>query len=226
MTPRGRRLRIRWRSRAGFTLVELLIALVLFGFLSLALFGSVRANTNAWIRATAHADESDHNLHAQDLLRYLIENAYPFFLPGDVGNRHIDFTGSDKRLSFLSAAPIALGNGGRSRINLEVEPRDRDVDLMLDSRPELSTGAEPAKEARKPLLNGASSIAFSYFGKLPADRVAQWHDDWTAQAELPRLVRIAVRVGPGDWPDLVAAPRITADVGCVPNSFTMRCEGR
>jgi general secretion pathway protein J len=228
MRTRRKKPRLRWRSSAGFTLVELLVALVLFGFLSIALFGSVRVGATAWIRATAHADESDQRIHAQDLLRHLIENAYPFYVFDDQGNRHVVFDGSESNLSFLSVAPLALGHGGRSRIEfLTAHQADR-VDLMIESTPELPT-AKQNEKARQPLLTGAVSVAFSYFGKQRSDRSAEWHPDWTVQAELPRLVRVAVRFSAGDgrdWSDFIVAPRIAADVGCVLDRFTTRCEGR
>ena len=135
MKPRRRRPRVRWRSSAGFTLVELLIALLLFSLLSVALFGSIRAGTAAWNRAMSRADESDHSLHGQDLLRPLIESAYPLYLSDNAKSGPVDFAGSESLLNFLSVAPMALGNGGRSRISLAVERHGDDlVDLFLESK--------------------------------------------------------------------------------------------
>lgn len=228
MRMKRKKTRHRWRSSDGFTLVEVLVALVLFGFLSVALFGSVRSGAAAWIRTTAHADESDQSIQAQGLLRHLIENAYPFYVSGDQGNRYIVFNGSETRLSFLSVTPLALGQGGRSRVDLWVAHQDGRIDLMLESTPELST-IRQTETTRQPLVNGASSATFSYFGQQPSERTPQWHHDWAAQAQLPRLVRITVRFSAAngrDWPDLIVAPRIAADVGCVLDRFTTRCEGR
>jgi general secretion pathway protein J len=228
MRTRRKKPRLRWRSSAGFTLVELLVALVLFGFLSLALFGSVRVGATAWIRATAHADESDQSIHAQDLLQHLVENAYPFYVSDDHANRHVVFDGGESGLSFLSVTPLALGRGGRSRVDLLVPHREGRVDLMLEMAPELSTIRQTEK-TRQPLLTGASSVTFSYFGKLPSDHAAQWHREWIDRVELPQLIRVAVRFRTSDgreWPDLMVAPRITADVGCVLDRFTTHCEGR
>src|ERR1700722_4226038 len=148
MKPKRRRLRTRWRSSAGFTLLELLIALLLFSLLSVALFGSIRAGTAAWSRATSRADESDHGLHAQDLLRYLIENAYPLYLSDNAKSGHVDFAGSLSSLSFLSVAPMALGIGGRSRVNLAVERHGDRVDLLLETESKLAIGNDEAEKAR------------------------------------------------------------------------------
>jgi general secretion pathway protein J len=229
MRPKRKRPRVRWRSSAGFTLVEFLIALLLFSLLSVALFGSIRAGTAAWGRATSYADESDHSLHAQDLLRHLIENAYPLYLPDNANSGHVDFAGSESSLSFLSVAPMALGMGGRSRINLAVEPHGDRVDILIEAKPELAIVNVEAEKARKPLLTGATVVVFSYFGKTPADRSAAWHADWADRAELPRLIRIEARFQANDerdWRDLIVAPRIMADVRCVLDQFTTRCKGR
>jgi general secretion pathway protein J len=229
MRPKRRRVRVRWRSSAGFTLLEFLIALLLFSVLSVALFGSIRAGTAAWSRATTYADESDHGLHAQDLLRHLIENAYPLYLSDNANSGHVDFAGSERSLSFLSVAPMALGNGGRSRVNLAVERHGDRVDLLLESKPELAIVNDEAEKARRPLLTGASAVSFSYFGKTPADRSAAWHNDWANRPELPRLIRIEAHFQTNDerdWPDLIVTPRIVADVRCVLDQITTRCKGR
>jgi general secretion pathway protein J len=221
--------RARRRSNAGFTLVEFLIALLLFSLLSVALFGSIRASTAAWSRATSLADGSDHGLHVQDLLRYLIENAYPLYLSDNEKNGHVDFAGSESSLSFLTVAPMALGNGGRSRVNLTVERHGDRVDLLLESKPELAVATDEVEKARKPLLTGAATVTLSYFGKTPADHSAAWHSDWADRAELPHLVRIEAHFQGGDepdWPSLVVAPRIVADVRCVLDQITTRCQGR
>jgi general secretion pathway protein J len=226
---RRSRPRIRWRSSAGFTLVEFLVALLLFSFLSMALFGSVRVGAATWTRATSHADESGHGLQAQDLLRYLIGNAYPHFVADNPHSGHIDFVGSESSMSFLSTAPMALGKGGRSRVKLQVERHGELADLLIESRPELVIAKDTEEKARKPVLSGASAVTFSYFGTTQPSRPPAWQNDWSHRTELPRLVRIQVRFQGHEWrnwSDLTIAPRIAADVGCVLDQLTMRCEGR
>jgi general secretion pathway protein J len=229
VTGKGKSLWGRWRHSAGFTLIELLIALALFSLLSLALLGSVRVGTTAWARVTSNAEENDTSLHAQDLLRHLIEDAYPLFLSDDPTRRHVDFDGDKRSLTFLTSAPMALRRGGRSRVALSVERHEDRVDLMLVSNPELAIGNNVAASARKPLLSGASAVEFSYLGKLPSGNTAEWRDRWTSGPELPRLIRVHVQFSTNDgrdWPDLVVAPRIAADVGCVLDLLTTQCVGR
>ena len=97
----------------------------------------------------------------------------------------------------------------------------------MSSVPEL-VETESARE-RTILMPNVEEVALSYFGKKRSDRAAAWHDTWTAEPGLPRLVRVTVRLPAGDtrlWPDLITSPRITADVGCIHDPLTKRCRGR
>jgi general secretion pathway protein J len=99
----------------------------------------------------------------------------------------------------------------------------------MTSQAELVAADAPSKVEKKTLLAGTASIEFAYFGKWASEANAQWHDRWTEQPALPQLLRIQVRFPEGDprlWPDLVVAPRITVDVGCVFDRLTRQCRGR
>ena len=82
---------------------------------------------------------------------------------------------------------------------------------------------------RKVLLANVQSVELSYFGKGRSDRAAAWHPRWVGERALPQAVRIRVRFAEGDgrhWPELVVAPRIAVDVGCVYDPLTKQCRGR
>jgi general secretion pathway protein J len=221
--------RIDRTGEAGFTLVELLVALALFGLLSTALFGSIRFGMTAWMRGTTRADQVDQILHAQNLLRGLIEEAYPLFRPAVPFGGHVEFDGTQQSLDFLSSTPIARGADGRSRFRLAIERRGDGANLVLTSSLELAWPERGAQPVGAVLLAGVGGVELSYFGVTGADRIATWHDAWRGQSTLPQLTRIRVRFAGGDsriWPELVIAPRLTADVGCVYDPLTNRCRGR
>lgn len=211
----------------GFTLIELLVAIALFSLVSLILLRSLGFGLNVWQRGKAHADRVDHVLVVQDVVRRLLDEAYPFLPDGDPTRRRVEFSGTTETLRFLAPAPSALGGGGRSRLQLSVDHTGGTVDLVLTSDLELANGA--SRPARKVLLANASAIQFSYFGKGRSDRAAAWRDDWTDELSQPKLVRIQVRFASADsrfWPDLFVAPRIGVDVGCVYDPLIKQCRGR
>src|SRR6476660_5645069 len=210
--------RARFRSRekdprAGFTLLELLVALALFSLLSLVLLESVRFGIGAWQRSNTYADQMADGLHVQTLLRHMIENAYPLFLSDDSSKKRIDFDGHKNTLSFLTPTPLALGSGGRSRILLATERHGSTANFILTAWPDLKRQYNTLRPTI--LLEGLKDATFSYFGKTSSDKIMNWHDDWFNQPELPQLIKIHLQFSSDDarhWPDLIGAPKISVDV--------------
>jgi general secretion pathway protein J len=216
------------RREAGFTLIEVLVALALFSLLSIALFGSMRYGIGAWTRTSTHVDQADHTMQVQAFLRHMIEDAYPLFISDGPTHKYVDFRGTGSSLNFLTSVPIALATGGRSRLTLSVAPFADHVDLVATSKHELAS-RDDSTLTKTTLLSDLQSAEFSYFGRATSDKVAEWHDHWTDAAILPQLLRLQIRYPAGDpriWPELIIAPRITADVGCVHDPLTNGCRGR
>jgi general secretion pathway protein J len=216
-------------GEAGFTLVELLVALALFGLLSTLLFGNVRFGLTAWQRGSVHAEQLDHGVMAQSFLRRMIGEAYPQFVREDATHARVEFDGTRDLLKFLADAPIVMGSGGRFRFALSLDRHDGQADLVVNAKPELADPQDRTRSTKNALLTDVDRVEFSYFGIVPSERAAQWHDIWVERADMPELVRLRVAFRAGDtrlWPDLVVAPRIAADVGCVLDPLTRRCRGR
>jgi general secretion pathway protein J len=212
---------------AGFTLVELLAAIALLSLLSVILLGSLRFGLLAWERGAAHRDRVERIALVQNVLRRAIEDAYPLFVTGAAARGRVELEGTAHALALLSPAARALGKGGRARWSLAVARDGKRADLSITATPELA--GDPSLTATKVLLPGIDGLELAYFGKARSERAPGWHRQWRDEMELPRLVRIQVSFPPGDpraWPELVVAPRIGADVGCVYDPLTRQCRGR
>jgi len=215
-------------GEAGFTLVELLVGLALFSLLATLLFDNVRFGIKAWQLGSAHAEQFEHDLIAQDLLRRQLGNAYPM-LVRDGATQRVDFEGGKEAVSFLGDAPVVTNGGGRFRYKVLVERQRGRTDLVMSAAPELANPEGPAMARRTVLLSDIDRAEFSYFGEGDAEQTLQWQDSWRQRVNMPKLMRIRVAFRAADaraWPDLLVAPRITADVGCVYDPMTRRCRGR
>jgi general secretion pathway protein J len=212
-------------AEAGFTLVELLIAMTLLGFLTMLLFGSLRFGVRAWDRSTEHTTGSDEIRLVQAFVRTRIERAYPHVIASERAAPHVDFSGTAHSLEFLTVAPASLGVPGRARVQIAKVARGDGFDLALTVWPELATASNGATER---MLSGLASADLAYFGNLSGQDAA-WHDQWNDSMELPKLVRIRAAFPAGDarvWPELIVAPAISADVACMIDAFTHACRGR
>lgn len=221
------RIRALTRPReAGFTLLELLVAMTLLGLLMTVLFGGLRFGTRAWERAIDHSGGTDDIRLAQMHIRRALELAYPYFV-SDPDHPRIDFEGTADRVAFLGPAPNAQSTGGRARIVLSSAGRDGALSLTFESRPELAL--PEAQGDSDVLVSGLTALEFSYFGSSGPDEPPQWLDRWTNRIRLPLLVRVSAALSDDDarsWPELVVAPRLSADVSCIYDVLTQYCRGR
>ncbi len=182
----------------GFTLLEIIVALTVLGFLLVALSQGVHFGLLAW-GAERHLSSGNDDLDTLDsTLRHVIEGMDP----GD----DLDpapFEGSRDQLQGITALPTAGGimPSRPMQVTLLVDQAHR---LVLRWRPYLHAkriGPPPATIETE-LVRGVAGIDLAYW------RGGGWASSWQSP-DLPALVRIRVRFPAGDsrhWPDIVAAP--------------------
>jgi general secretion pathway protein J len=193
--------------------------MTLLGLLSVVLFGSLQFGVRSWERSETLSTQSNAVRQVQALLTGELSEAYPKVLATDPTRKLIDFEGKAHSLSYLtldSAHPGAL-----DRVVIGVTQGTDS--LRRSARLELSSGE--ASDA-KTLLHGVAGLEFSYFGKASEDRDATWQDNWQGRESLPTLIRIRARFverGAAPWPELIVAPRLSADVTCTFDPLIKGC---
>lgn len=188
----------------GFTLLEILVALVVLGFLMAGLAQGTRFGLRAWgaqsrlIDARAELDAVDRTL------RRLVEGMDP-----GGPNQAPLIEGGRATLAFTSELPAAAAAvTRRADVALLVDAGGR---LVLRWTPRLNAvrfGPPPPLQEVE-LLRGVARLELAYWPKPTREApAASWREGW-AEPALPELVRIRLVFPPGDgrrWPDIVAAP--------------------
>lgn len=209
----------RARPDAGFTLLEVLVSLVVLGFLMAGLTQGTRFGLRALDRqATRAATVGD--LDAVDrVLRRLVEAMDP----GNARESPVVEGGRNtlRMVTDLGAATVALREG-LAEIRLVVED-GRLVMLWAPARHVIPLSPPPPL-LRAVLLEGVAGLDLAYWGPAEKGAVPGWQPVW-AQPALPTLVRVRLvfpedepgrgtrRGAVGRWPDIIAAPRRERDGG-------------
>jgi general secretion pathway protein J len=192
---------MRTRGAAGFTLLEMLVALAVFGFLLAGLSQTVRFGLTAW-RQDVRMTEGKTDLEAVDrTLRLIVEN----LSPGDeaaqpaINGSADTLTGvTQLRVPGSGPAPVPIEAGlavSGSRLVLHWRPHHHSIPV-----------GPPPPPLETDLMTGVARLGIEYWQR-PGIWVSDWHDP-----DLPLLIRFRVTLRGTDaprWPDIVVAPLLS-----------------
>lgn len=192
------------RRQAGFTLLEIMVALVVLGLLLVVLTNGVRFGEQSARVVDRDAFAGDQLEPVDTALRYLIAHAWA----GGPGGADVLFNGTHNALSLRTEMPDGFADRARTReaeVTLDVDTGHR---LQLLWRPWYRNWiVPPPPPERIALADQVDHLEIDYWSpglKLPP---GAWVTAWVG-APVPTLLRIRVVFAPGSgrhWPDLIAA---------------------
>lgn len=203
----------RTRDQAGFTLLELLVALTLLGLVLAIVFGELRFATRAWDATDAKIDRNGELLSVHSFLRQRFQQIH--VTPQnreEEDDSPVVFDGNSRSMAFLGTMPANISDGGFYEISLSSEIGEDGTDLFLSWRPFDEGGTASVADGpdnSRVLLRGLREVRFAYFGRTGEDLAAQWWNIWPSRDAAPSLIRMEISFEDGDprsWPDLVVAP--------------------
>jgi len=195
----------------GFTLLEIMVAMVVLSLIMSTAFGALRMGERSWEAGLARSTETEtlrtvagvlQRQFNQILPLTWIENAQTF----------ISFSGDQQQLRFIAPAPLHHGATGLFEYTLVMETDSGKAQLVLYYRlyDPGNEGFSPdhSERQRMLLVDDLSTASFSYYGSPIAGDPLRWHSQWSTKAEaFPRLVRARLGTdtgtGPRPWPDLM-----------------------
>jgi general secretion pathway protein J len=193
--------------QAGFTLLEMLVVLVVLGFLMVGLTQGVRAGFSLWDAQARRIGETAELDAAARIVRALLSGVAPPPSGGTAaGANAVGFKGTSDSVSFVGDLPTGLGTTRRADITLQMS-QGRLVLGWTPHRHELST-APPPEAVEIELIRGIDRIELAYWGSQSPGQAGSWQAKWDG-AGIPELIRLRLVFAEGDrrrFPDLIAAP--------------------
>jgi general secretion pathway protein J len=216
----------------GFTLIELVLAMLLLGVMLALLYSGLSFAVRGWDAGDANGARVSDRRIAENFVRREIGEMFPMRWKDPMALKFA-FEGEEQRLRFVSSRPAGISMGGLALVGIEAEPaaegRGRDL-VMRRAMPDDEAkdfGPLERTEQRSVLVPNIDSVSFSYFGSETDFADPKWTDAWTYTHRMPNLVRMRVRVADGSYlPDLVARVSLGEEAGCLENAFQRVCRPR
>lgn len=205
---------VRKNSQSGFTLLEVLVAMALLGFLSTLLLGGVQLATRIMESSRRHSDTATTLPAAYDFLRTQIAQTLPILrenLPPE--HRIVDFDGAGDSLHFVTLAPshlppAVMGDNAYQSLLLRRGAAHSPNSVVITWQPywHSSRTVQQAASRHSVLFEAITTLEIAYFGTPDGGQAAAWHGEWKNRSTLPALVRIRLgREGKDPLPDLIVA---------------------
>ena len=209
------------RTQRGFTLVEVLVALIVSAVLISLVYGVVVLGQRSVQAVEARAADAEIMRIGWQYLHDAITHIQPVTNPLDPDDS-TGFDGTTEGLVFVADQPAYIGPGGLTRIAIEVRDAGGD-DALVVTRETFDPDSDdekalPPQEAV--LVDDLETLEIRFFGLSEDSETAAWVDRWQEEPNLPSLVEIRVTPrGASPWPLLIARP--IAAVGLIDSELPL-----
>ena len=220
------------RSRdVGFTLVELLIALVLIALITVLLFSGLRLGSRAWEGVETVSERVSDLRLARNFVETMLRQSRDAAVVVDGIEMRV-FAGEPQRLELVAPLSEHVGIPGLYVLRLTLEAAGEHSRLVLTRwllHPEVLEGGddhppwEPLIDAggeaadagpldrdvaagaygRTVLLPAVDRFELAYYGVAEGEQEGEWFEEWLEQPRLPQRIRVDLTTPVQSWPATV-----------------------
>lgn len=194
---------------AGFTLVEVVVALTLLTLLLAGLVSALRSFGQTSVRLEAQTLANDDMRLVGGLLQRALARSSPRPRMDAVERRgQLWFEGNASAVAWLGHLPARHGAGGLTHLKIErLPPADQSetgglLMLRMARFDDDQTAPSWRAEERRVLLDHVDALTLKYQGLNEAGEEV-WFEEWMEQSSLPSMVEVTLTVAGRPWPPIV-----------------------
>jgi len=194
----------------GFTLIEVMIAMTLLSLMVALLFGSLKTSAESWNKGETKIAEVNEKAVVYQFFKRHLPSIRPLWDDFSEEERQFSFQGERYKLQFVSVFPASTGRKGFQLFEIVFDDNEGQVKVLL-------TPFYPAvdeklwEEEEVILLDHVEEFKISYFGTESMDSNGVWVDSWREKENLPRLIKIEIKLDkPGFWPEMIFPLKLAA----------------
>jgi prepilin-type N-terminal cleavage/methylation domain-containing protein len=191
------------QSEAGFTLLEMLIAVTLVAMIAVSLWAVFRVSIRSWSRGTEFIDVNQHHRSILDLVRKQIASTLGLYVqtdPQPVLPSTLYFSGTENSLRFVSLNSMRFQESPGVTLVIYEVAQDANGDFSLVEKEARYLGQITDQEAAAsqskptPIFNNLSSCIFKYFDAGENENSSEWVGEWDGEqlGRLPKAVSISM----------------------------------
>lgn len=200
-------------ASAGFTLLEVMLAVALLAAALALAFGILRAAGATVERGETIAARNERIRAVSGFLRARIAGTQGLVFGLDAGTgRSLRFEGDEASMRFVADLPDYLGRGGPYLHEFKLGQDTGKRALLVDFRMIQGDEILPSTRPPEPLARDVSAVEFAYRAVDVTGNLGPWLPRWTAVDALPQQVRVRVRDAQGAWPEMVVAIKLSTPV--------------
>jgi len=206
------------RTRHGFTLIEVLLAVGLMATIMALAYGGLRASTRAAHNGEEKIAQVQNMRMVHQFIRRQLNQVLPLAYVSDAQDR-ITFEGENDSITFVGSMPGYLGFGGPQVQSLSFEPGEQGLNLVLRHLPLAASddGALQNTEAVV-LLEGVERGQFSFLGRDELGELGEWESYWEEVETPPESISLEIDLNEElqlTWPVLTASRQVAFSAGQV-----------
>lgn len=211
------------QSDAGYTLLELVVAVALIALMSVPLALGVQFGIRVWSDVHTEVSTQERIYLVRQRLREWVEAAYPFDVSRHASPYVYPFVGQESTLTLVSSVHPDRRLDALFRTTLRLTDNQFQVGIVPDHRSYETN--EPSQWTT--LLIGVEEVELSYLDTLDADNPV-WVPAWSGKQTLPAAVRVRLSFveAAREWPDLVVPIVLTQWSHCIFDASGGTCEAK